>query len=137
MAIRGVDFKWYDGFFLSMLATTQLLNIYAKTELVIYVCVISINFYTFLLDFLMLNSWYLLYNRVGQGNVNEEVLNRLPTSATCMNLLKLPPYTRKLLEYSGTKLASVPAKDLLNRSINAKLQLIMGWLADNRQRFYK
>ncbi|KAF3334530.1 E3 ubiquitin-protein ligase UPL6-like isoform X1 [Carex littledalei] len=40
--------------------------------------------------------------RVGQGNVNEEVLNRLPTSATCMNLLKLPPYTSK--EQMRTKL---------------------------------
>ncbi|RVW52876.1 E3 ubiquitin-protein ligase SIS3 [Vitis vinifera] len=26
MAIRGVDFKWYDGFFLSMLATSVLLK---------------------------------------------------------------------------------------------------------------
>ncbi|KAJ4796995.1 ubiquitin protein ligase 6 [Rhynchospora pubera] len=40
--------------------------------------------------------------RVGQGNANEEVLNRLPTSATCMNLLKLPPYTSK--EQMRTKL---------------------------------
>ncbi|KAK3029605.1 hypothetical protein RJ639_037922, partial [Escallonia herrerae] len=28
------------------------------------------------------------------GNASEEVLDRLPTSATCMNLLKLPPYRR-------------------------------------------
>ncbi|KAL6978060.1 E3 ubiquitin-protein ligase upl6, partial [Sarracenia purpurea var. burkii] len=26
------------------------------------------------------------------GNASEEVIDRLPTSATCMNLLKLPPY---------------------------------------------
>ncbi|PIN18101.1 E3 ubiquitin protein ligase [Handroanthus impetiginosus] len=29
------------------------------------------------------------------GNASEEVLDRLPTSATCMNLLKLPPYRSK------------------------------------------
>ncbi|KAG6575142.1 E3 ubiquitin-protein ligase UPL6, partial [Cucurbita argyrosperma subsp. sororia] len=29
------------------------------------------------------------------GNANEEALDRLPTSATCMNLLKLPPYRSK------------------------------------------
>ncbi|KAK4770469.1 hypothetical protein SAY87_031001 [Trapa incisa] len=29
------------------------------------------------------------------GTVSDEELNRLPTSATCMNLLKLPPYTSK------------------------------------------
>ncbi|WVY92397.1 hypothetical protein V8G54_031485 [Vigna mungo] len=28
------------------------------------------------------------------GNASEEALDRLPTSATCMNLLKLPPYKR-------------------------------------------
>lgn len=28
------------------------------------------------------------------GNASEEALDRLPTSATCMNLLKLPPYRR-------------------------------------------
>jgi hypothetical protein len=28
------------------------------------------------------------------GNAAEEALDRLPTSATCMNLLKLPPYRR-------------------------------------------
>lgn len=31
------------------------------------------------------------------GNAVEESLDRLPTSATCMNLLKLPPYTRFVL----------------------------------------
>ncbi|GFQ02234.1 E3 ubiquitin-protein ligase upl6 [Phtheirospermum japonicum] len=30
------------------------------------------------------------------GNASEEALDRLPTSATCMNLLKLPPYRRFL-----------------------------------------
>ncbi|XP_057959070.1 E3 ubiquitin-protein ligase UPL6 isoform X2 [Malania oleifera] len=30
------------------------------------------------------------------GNASEEALDRLPTSATCMNLLKLPPYRSKL-----------------------------------------
>ncbi|GAB4825610.1 E3 ubiquitin-protein ligase upl6 [Ancistrocladus abbreviatus] len=29
------------------------------------------------------------------GNASEEALDRLPTSATCMNLLKLPPYRNK------------------------------------------
>ncbi|KAL8047463.1 hypothetical protein ABFX02_07G002000 [Erythranthe guttata] len=29
------------------------------------------------------------------GNASEELLDRLPTSATCMNLLKLPPYKSK------------------------------------------
>ncbi|KAL3626638.1 E3 ubiquitin-protein ligase upl6 [Castilleja foliolosa] len=29
------------------------------------------------------------------GNASEEALDRLPTSATCMNLLKLPPYKSK------------------------------------------
>ncbi|KAJ9154641.1 hypothetical protein P3X46_027959 [Hevea brasiliensis] len=29
------------------------------------------------------------------GNASEEALDRLPTSATCMNLLKLPPYRSK------------------------------------------
>jgi len=33
------------------------------------------------------------YYRAG-GNASEEALDRLPTSATCMNLLKLPPYKR-------------------------------------------
>lgn len=28
------------------------------------------------------------------GDASEEALDRLPTSATCMNLLKLPPYRR-------------------------------------------
>ena len=28
------------------------------------------------------------------GSSSEEALDRLPTSATCMNLLKLPPYRR-------------------------------------------
>ncbi|KAG4401279.1 hypothetical protein GLYMA_07G235800v4 [Glycine max] len=36
------------------------------------------------------------------GNAAEESLDRLPTSATCMNLLKLPPYTSK--EQLETKL---------------------------------
>ncbi|KAK7388042.1 hypothetical protein VNO78_22844 [Psophocarpus tetragonolobus] len=36
------------------------------------------------------------------GNSSEESLDRLPTSATCMNLLKLPPYTSK--EQLETKL---------------------------------
>ncbi|KHN03256.1 E3 ubiquitin-protein ligase UPL6 [Glycine soja] len=36
------------------------------------------------------------------GNAVEESLDRLPTSATCMNLLKLPPYTSK--EQLETKL---------------------------------
>ncbi|TKY54285.1 E3 ubiquitin-protein ligase UPL6 [Spatholobus suberectus] len=36
------------------------------------------------------------------GNASEESLDRLPTSATCMNLLKLPPYTSK--EQLETKL---------------------------------
>ncbi|KAJ3669606.1 hypothetical protein LUZ60_011556 [Juncus effusus] len=40
--------------------------------------------------------------RVGPVNLNDEFLNRLPTSATCMNLLKLPPYTSK--ELMRTKL---------------------------------
>ncbi|OIT28978.1 e3 ubiquitin-protein ligase upl6 [Nicotiana attenuata] len=29
------------------------------------------------------------------GTASEEALDRLPTSATCMNLLKLPPYRSK------------------------------------------
>jgi ubiquitin-protein ligase E3 C len=29
------------------------------------------------------------------GNASEDALDRLPTSATCMNLLKLPPYRSK------------------------------------------
>ncbi|MCD9644903.1 E3 ubiquitin-protein ligase upl6 [Datura stramonium] len=29
------------------------------------------------------------------GNASEEALDRLPTSATCMNLLKFPPYRSK------------------------------------------
>ncbi|PNY13292.1 E3 ubiquitin-protein ligase upl6-like protein, partial [Trifolium pratense] len=29
------------------------------------------------------------------GNASEDALDRLPTSATCMNLLKLPPYRRR------------------------------------------
>ncbi|XP_027919361.1 E3 ubiquitin-protein ligase UPL6-like isoform X2 [Vigna unguiculata] len=37
-----------------------------------------------------------------QSNAAEESLDRLPTSATCMNLLKLPPYTSK--EQLETKL---------------------------------
>ncbi|XP_030974239.1 E3 ubiquitin-protein ligase UPL6 [Quercus lobata] len=36
------------------------------------------------------------------GNASEEALDRLPTSATCMNLLKLPPYRSK--EQLETKL---------------------------------
>ncbi|KDP27971.1 hypothetical protein JCGZ_19051 [Jatropha curcas] len=36
------------------------------------------------------------------GNANEEALDRLPTSATCMNLLKLPPYRSK--QHLETKL---------------------------------
>ncbi|QHO06575.1 hypothetical protein HN51_065436 [Arachis hypogaea] len=36
------------------------------------------------------------------GNAIDEALDRLPTSATCMNLLKLPPYTSK--EQMETKL---------------------------------
>ncbi|XP_057430179.1 E3 ubiquitin-protein ligase UPL6 [Lotus japonicus] len=36
------------------------------------------------------------------GNASEEALDRLPTSATCMNLLKLPPYRSK--EQMETKL---------------------------------
>lgn len=28
------------------------------------------------------------------GSASEEALDRLPTAATCMNLLKLPPYRR-------------------------------------------
>ncbi|RDY09330.1 E3 ubiquitin-protein ligase UPL6 [Mucuna pruriens] len=36
------------------------------------------------------------------GNASEESVDRLPTSATCMNLLKLPPYTSK--EQLETKL---------------------------------
>ncbi|TKY72456.1 E3 ubiquitin-protein ligase UPL6 [Spatholobus suberectus] len=36
------------------------------------------------------------------GNASEEALDRLPTSATCMNLLKLPPYKSK--EQLETKL---------------------------------
>jgi ubiquitin-protein ligase E3 C len=31
------------------------------------------------------------------GNASEDALDRLPTSATCMNLLKLPPYRRFVL----------------------------------------
>ncbi|KAL2960390.1 hypothetical protein AAZX31_17G036600 [Glycine max] len=37
------------------------------------------------------------------GNAVEESLDRLPTSATCMNLLKLPPYTRFGLARSNWK----------------------------------
>ncbi|KAL5996552.1 hypothetical protein ACLOJK_026632 [Asimina triloba] len=33
-------------------------------------------------------------SRAGPGDPSEEDLDRLPTSATCMNLLKLPPYRR-------------------------------------------
>ncbi|KAK4380150.1 hypothetical protein RND71_002012 [Anisodus tanguticus] len=29
------------------------------------------------------------------GNASDEALDRLPTSATCMNLLKFPPYRSK------------------------------------------
>ncbi|PKI75336.1 hypothetical protein CRG98_004272 [Punica granatum] len=36
------------------------------------------------------------------GAASDEALDRLPTSATCMNLLKLPPYTSK--EQLETKL---------------------------------
>lgn len=36
---------------------------------------------------------FLLSNRTA-GNASDEALDRLPTSATCMNLLKLPPYRR-------------------------------------------
>ncbi|KAL7104753.1 hypothetical protein ACP275_07G002200 [Erythranthe tilingii] len=36
------------------------------------------------------------------GNASEELLDRLPTSATCMNLLKLPPYKSK--QHMGDKL---------------------------------
>lgn len=34
------------------------------------------------------------YSLRAAGNASEEALDRLPTSATCMNLLKLPPYRR-------------------------------------------
>lgn len=39
----------------------------------------------------MTHSFY-LYRAA--GSASEEALDRLPTSATCMNLLKLPPYRR-------------------------------------------
>lgn len=39
-----------------------------------------------------------LSNRTA-GNASEESLDRLPTSATCMNLLKLPPYRRFVQVY--------------------------------------
>jgi len=32
--------------------------------------------------------------RAAPDDASEETLDRLPTSATCMNLLKLPPYRR-------------------------------------------
>lgn len=35
-----------------------------------------------------------LYTDRAAGNASEEALDRLPTAATCMNLLKLPPYKR-------------------------------------------
>jgi ubiquitin-protein ligase E3 C len=33
--------------------------------------------------------------RAAPDDASEETLDRLPTSATCMNLLKLPPYKSK------------------------------------------
>lgn len=35
-----------------------------------------------------------IYTNRAAGNASEEALDRLPTAATCMNLLKLPPYKR-------------------------------------------
>ncbi|KAH9621963.1 hypothetical protein KSS87_001747 [Heliosperma pusillum] len=42
------------------------------------------------------------------GSASEEALERLPTSATCMNLLKLPPYRR----FGWNKLAQLDVNDL-------------------------
>lgn len=39
------------------------------------------------------------YSLRAAGNASEEALDRLPTSATCMNLLKLPPYRRSVSFY--------------------------------------
>ncbi|KAJ8435762.1 hypothetical protein Cgig2_003184 [Carnegiea gigantea] len=42
-----------------------------------------------------LNTWSLSFVYRAAGSASEEALDRLPTSATCMNLLKLPPYRSK------------------------------------------
>lgn len=39
-----------------------------------------------------MTHYFYLYRAA--GSASEEALDRLPTSATCMNLLKLPPYRR-------------------------------------------
>uniref|UniRef100_A0A7N0UEM1 HECT-type E3 ubiquitin transferase n=1 Tax=Kalanchoe fedtschenkoi TaxID=63787 RepID=A0A7N0UEM1_KALFE len=46
-----------------------------------------------LLGFQHLEPWFCI-QRAG-GDASEDALSRLPTSATCMNLLKLPPYRSK------------------------------------------
>ncbi|CAM8905650.1 unnamed protein product [Rhodiola kirilowii] len=46
-----------------------------------------------LLGFKHLEPWFCI-QRAG-GEASEDALSRLPTSATCMNLLKLPPYRSK------------------------------------------
>uniref|UniRef100_A0A7N0UI14 HECT-type E3 ubiquitin transferase n=1 Tax=Kalanchoe fedtschenkoi TaxID=63787 RepID=A0A7N0UI14_KALFE len=46
-----------------------------------------------LLGFKHLEPWFCI-QRAG-GDASEDALSRLPTSATCMNLLKLPPYRSK------------------------------------------
>ncbi|GFZ11609.1 ubiquitin protein ligase 6 [Actinidia rufa] len=46
-----------------------------------------------LLGFKYLEPWFCMQRAA--GNASEEALDRLPTSATCMNLLKLPPYRSK------------------------------------------
>ncbi|XP_057472155.1 LOW QUALITY PROTEIN: E3 ubiquitin-protein ligase UPL6-like [Actinidia eriantha] len=53
-----------------------------------------------LLGFKYLEPWFCMQRAA--GNASEEALDRLPTSATCMNLLKLPPYRSK--EQLGQKL---------------------------------
>ena len=45
------------------------------------------------------NFGFLIISLRAAGNASEEALDRLPTSATCMNLLKLPPYRRFVVIY--------------------------------------
>lgn len=44
----------------------------------------------------LFSKWFcaLLWFRAGTSDYDREARNRLPTSATCVNLLKLPPYNR-------------------------------------------
>lgn len=64
----------------------------------IYVLVFNTNKF-FFMEWTPLTYNYMsdvLFGRAG-GSASEEALDRLPTSATCMNLLKLPPYKRFVL----------------------------------------